>query len=215
MRSRAGIRPTARGPTRVRSSTRRRSACRGLANEHARFCRANIGSLAARSVTVADVAVEGDRARGRFTADGGAYALRTATVELRRAGGRWRLHRLTALTLDRARFARQQARVARLAEPSVSPRQAACVIERLERVPSGELEAALLRSRAAVLADPLLDCAIGPALRDAGLPTTRTRCVVERLRRDPERLVRRLLARTPTAGRELERTFARAGAACE
>lgn len=186
---------------------------RPLADDYARFCRANIDALAARAVAVSDVSVDGARARARFTADGGAYAVRAATVELRKDGGRWRLDRLTALTLDRARFARQQARATRLAD-GVSRRQSQCVIRRLGRVSDAGLEAALVHARAAVLADPLLVCAIRPELLAQGLSQHQTRCVIGQLRREPEAFVRRLLERTAAARRALDRAFTRAGAAC-
>lgn len=187
---------------------------RGLADEYVAFCRAHVAALAARSVHVEDVAVEGDRARARFTADGGAYAVRSASVKLRRVAGRWRLDRLTALSLDRARWARQQARAARLADSGVSATQAACVARRLTRVPDGELERGIVDGDAGMLADPLLVCAVRPQLRAAGLSLVRTRCVGVYLRRDPARLVRRMLDRTAASRRALERAFARAGAAC-
>lgn len=187
---------------------------RGLADEYVAFCRGHVAELAARSVRVDDVAVDGDRARARFTADGGVHAVRSATVELRRVAGRWRLDRLSALRLDRARWARQQARAARRADRGVSAGQAACIARRLARVPDAALETAIVAGDAGLLADPLLVCAVRPQLRAAGLSLRRTRCVVVRLRRDPGRLARRMLDRTAASRRALERAFARAGAAC-
>jgi hypothetical protein len=186
-----------------------------LAVEYERFCAANIRRLTADSVEISEVSVDGARARARFSAAGGAYPIRAATVTLRRIDRRWLLHRLTSLNLDRASFDRLQLELATQPKNGLSRGSAGCLVRRLRTVETARLESAIVAADASLLADPVLLCAVRPDLRAAGFTVAQTSCVIARLReRRGTQLVRLLLAGTPAARRELQRRIGRAAAAC-
>jgi hypothetical protein len=180
-----------------------------------KFCRANIKELAADKVSVFDVRVDGNSAEADFSAGGGQYAFKRATVTLRKSGGQWRMDRLTALELERPQYDEQQEHLAILQKDGLSKNEAACYRRRIERVSDETLSKAIVTSDPSYLADPLLFCVIRPTLRKGGFSTAQTRCVLRRVRGSSARtFVRLTLAGTKDAERAIKRRFRRAATAC-
>lgn len=185
-----------------------------LAQQYEKLCRAEIENLAATSVRVFDVKVDGDRAHATFSATGRQYAFARARVRLRKDDDRWRLDRLTAVKLKREAYDAQQVRVATGGQLAFSQKDAACFGRRLKTVSDAALERALVRSDPAVFADPLLICFVRPRVRAFGLSNSRTRCVILRLRRDGGALVRTALTRTDDSEGALQDMVVQAATAC-
>ncbi|MDX6690152.1 MAG: hypothetical protein QOG15_1609 [Solirubrobacteraceae bacterium] len=176
-------------------------------------CRANPTRFAATEVSVAAVKVTGDAADATFHATGGQYAFARATAALKKSDGRWRLDRLESVRLDRPAYDRRQAQLAS-GVGGLSAADAACFSRRLAKVADAALERAIVAAQPAVFADAFLVCFIRPELRKGGLTLSATRCVVVRLRRDPERLMRLVFGGTKSAQRTLQRDVARAARSC-
>ena len=186
-----------------------------VANSLRKFCRSNIEQLAAQKVNVTDVRVDGSAAQAQFSASGGQYAFKRATITLRKSGGQWRLDRLTALELERPQYDEQQERLAILQENGLSRKEAACYRERIERVSDERLSMAIVASDPSYLADPLLVCVIRPTLRRGGFSDVQTRCILRRVRGSTERaFVRLTLAGTKDAENAIKRRFRDAATAC-
>jgi len=180
-----------------------------------RFCRSNIKELAAKEVNVSDVRVDASTAEADFSASGGQYAFKEATVTLRKSGGEWRMERLKSLALERPAYDKQQERLAILQEDGLSKKEAACYRQRIERVSDEQLSKAIISSDPSYLADPLLVCVIRPTLRRGGFSNVQTRCILRRVRgASARRFVRLTLAGTKTAERTIEQRFKRAARAC-
>jgi hypothetical protein len=180
-----------------------------------KFCRSNIKELAAETVDVSDVRVDGDNAEADFSASGGQYAFKNATVTLRKSGGQWRLDRLKALDLKRPEYDSQQERLAILQANGLSRKEAACYRRRIERVSDKRLSNAIVASDPAYLADPLLVCVIRPTLLRGGFTNAQTRCILRRVRGDSARtFVRLTLAGTKNAERSIKGRFKRAAKTC-
>jgi len=186
-----------------------------VAGEYMRFCRSNIKQLAADEVDVSEVRVDGDRAEVDFSASGGAYAVKKATLALTKQDNEWRLNRLEAIALQRPQFERQQARLTTLATDGLSRTEAACYERRLRRVDDGALERAIVDADPSLLGDYLLVCVYRPELRKAGLSTTQTSCVLRRVQGSSlERFARLALTGTKTAEDAIKGRFRRATTAC-
>lgn len=176
-------------------------------------CRASPKGFAATAVSVSAVSVDGSDADATFTATGGQYAFARATAALKKGDGRWRLDRLTSVKLARPAYDRQQAQLAS-GVGGLSPDDAACFSRRLAKVSDDALGAAIVAARPGVFADAFLVCFIRPELRKGGLTLSRTRCVVVRLRRDPETLMRNVFGGTKAAERTLQQSVLRAARTC-
>lgn len=186
-----------------------------VADSFRKFCRANIKALAAKRVNVSDVRVDGNNAEASFSAGGGQYAFKNATVMLRKSGGQWRMDRLKTLELERPEYDRQQERLAILQEDGLSRKEAACYRRRIERVSDERLSTAIVASDPSYLADPLLVCVIRPTLRRGGFTAGQTRCILRGVRGSSARsFVRLTLTGTTDAQRAIKRRFRRAATAC-
>lgn len=180
-----------------------------------KFCRANISELAAKEVDVSDVRVDGNNAEADFSASGGQYAFKNATVTLRKNGDEWRLDRLKALELSRPEYDEQQERLATKQEGGLTETEAACYRRRIERVSDARLSKAIVSADPSYLADPLLVCVIRPTLRDGGFSNSQTRCILRRVRgQSARRFVQLTLAGTKAAETAIKGRFRRAAAAC-
>ncbi len=141
-------------------TTRDPSACRRLATqrflEQVTFetgaaaheeCRANTRKTdPARSVLISHVMVDGATARAHVAPTGGDADGQAVTYALVKSGGSWKLDRVTAMKIDRARFDAATRR-ALLREPdALTPEQADCVIRQLRPVADERLERALVES---------------------------------------------------------------------
>jgi hypothetical protein len=179
------------------------------------FCRSNIKELAAKQVDVSDVRVDGDTAEADFSATGGQYAYKHATVTLRKSGGEWRLDRLKALELERPEYDERQERLSILQKNGLSRKLAACYRRRIERVSNRRLSSAIVRADPSYLADPSLACVIRPTLRKNGISAVRARCIARRVRgRSARTFVLLTLAQTKRSRHALNQRFRRAAARC-
>lgn len=187
-----------------------------LARQYEKLCRAEIEKLAATSVRVFDVEVDGDRAQAGFSAMGGQYVLADARVQLRRDDDRWRLDRFSTVKLERDAFDAQQVKLATGGRLGFSREDAACFARRLKRVSDAALERAIAQPDPAVFTDPLLICFVRPKLREYGLSNRRTRCVILRLRREADEVARIALAAASARAdqSELQDLVVRAATAC-
>ncbi|HEV7804178.1 MAG TPA: hypothetical protein VGO80_00040 [Solirubrobacteraceae bacterium] len=176
---------------------------------NAKTCRADVRGFTADTLRLSRVKVAGDRATARLVADGGAYGYGTIDLALVRDHV-WKLDRITAVDVDRARFDALQAQFARVGHQTPSPSLLACAKRRLARLSDAQIERAVVRGDSTLVSDPLLVCVVRPQLRRA-LSTALTSCVVAQLRRDDDELVRALLGGDERAGDKL---FARAGERC-
>lgn len=176
---------------------------------NARTCRADVAGYAADAVRLSRVKVDGDRATARLVADGGAYGYGTLDLALVRDRV-WKLDRITAVDVDRARFEALQAHFARVGEDAPPASVLACAKRRIARRSDADIERAVVRADATLVSDPLLVCVVRPQLRRA-LPARLTSCVLAQLRRDDDELLRVLLGGDERAGDKL---FARAGERC-
>jgi hypothetical protein len=176
-------------------------------------CRANTKGFAATAVKVSAVTVDGDAADATFSATGGQYAFAQANAALKKSDGRWRLDRLKSVQLDRPAYDTNQAQLANGAG-ELSAGDSACFSRRVAKVSDATLEAAIVASRPGVFADAFLVCFIRPELRKGGLTLSATRCVVVRLRRDPEALMRTVFGGTKAAERALQGSVTRAARTC-
>ena len=181
-----------------------------------RFCKENIAKLAADKVDVFEVRVDGSNAEADFSAIGGQYAFKSATVTLRKRGDEWRLDRLKALQLQRPLYDEQQERLAVLQEGGLSKREAACYRRRIERVSNARLSKAIVVSDPSYLADPLLVCVIRPELRKGGFSNAQAKCIMTRVRGSSARkFVQLTLAGTKAAQSAIKGRFKRAAQACQ
>jgi hypothetical protein len=176
---------------------------------NARTCRTDVAGFAADAVRLSRVTVDGDRASARLVADGGAYGYGTLDLALVRDHV-WKLDRITAVDVDRAKFDALQAQFAGVRGDAPPPSVLACAKRRIARRSDAQIERAVVRADSTLVSDPLLVCIVRPQLRRALSPQL-TSCVVARLRRDDDELLRVLLGGDEHAGEEL---FARAGRSC-
>lgn len=176
---------------------------------NARTCRADIEGFTADALRLSRVKVDGDRATARLVADGGAYGYGTIDLALVRDHV-WKLDRITAVDVDRARFDALQAQFARVGDDTPSPSLLACAKRRIARLSDAQIERAVVHGDWTLVSDPLLVCVVRPQLRRA-LSTKLTSCVVAQLRRDDDELLRALLGGDEHTGDKL---FARAGESC-
>jgi hypothetical protein len=176
-------------------------------------CRAYPNAFAATAVSVSAVKVKRDDASATFRATGGQYAFARATATLKKADGRWRLDHLTSVQLERNAYALAQSNLVS-GGGKVSRSSYVCFGRRLAKVPDGTLESAIVAARPSVFADTFLVCFIRPELRKGGLSLSQTRCVVVRLRRDPETLMRNVFGGTKAAERTLQQSVSSAARTC-
>lgn len=181
-----------------------------LLDSERRICRADVRTYAARSVKLTRIKVDGDHATVRMQADGGAYGYGTLDLALAR-DGTWKLDRLTAVRIDRAKFNRLQARFASVGEDKLTKAQIACSIRRLGRYSDAELDRATVQGDVGPQIDPLLVCLVRPALRKEGVPIALTSCVLKQLEsmgRDFLRII------VKDDGKQTERLFTGAAQDC-
>jgi hypothetical protein len=175
-----------------------------------RTCRADVDAYAAESVTLSRVRVSGGRATARMQADGGAYGYGVLDVALVKERV-WKLDRIMAVDVDRRRFDELQTRFAS-ARHGATPTAVACAKRRLARIRDAEIERAVVAADVSLVSDPLLVCFVRPQLRRPLSPAV-TGCVVGRLRRRGDELLRVLLGPGRRAGDALFGAVARACAA--
>jgi hypothetical protein len=180
-----------------------------LAAVNAKTCRADVEAYTADAVKLSRVNVDGDRATARLAADGGAYGYGVLELTLVRDGS-WKLDRITAVDLDRAKFDALQAQFAAVGDEDAPPAVTACAKRRIDRLTDAQIERAVVRGDSTLVSDPLLVCVVRPQLRKA-LSLALTSCVLGQLRRDDDALLRVLLREDAKAS---EKLFAAAAEAC-
>jgi hypothetical protein len=114
----------------------------------------------AKAVSIASVNVDGNKATAVYTQKGGDADGQRFTVEFVKTGGRWRFDHLAALTIDRPRFDRSF-RASLLRPPDkLAPAVADCSVRELSKVSDGEIEAAVVQAKPAVVVRPVAFCAL-------------------------------------------------------
>lgn len=92
------------------------------------------------SVTVSKVEVEGEESTANVEFEGGNFDGQTLEVALVKEGGDWKLNELIGFAkFDAGAFVNVLAEQLE-EEPSIKPRVASCIVERLEELPKAELE---------------------------------------------------------------------------
>jgi hypothetical protein len=180
-----------------------------LVKLNAKTCRSDVPTFTADALKLSRVKVTGDRATARMVADGGAYGYGTIDLALVRDGS-WKLDRITAVDVDRARFDALQAQFARVDADPPPPSVSACAKRRIARLSDAEIERAVVEADSTLVSDPLLVCVVRPQLRTA-LPNELTSCVLDALRRDDDEMLKVLLSEDEKG---VEKLFRRAGEAC-
>lgn len=148
-----------------------------------RSCRRQLKSDQAKSVEIDSVDTRASRANAVIHTVGGVLPFEEATVSLRRADGRWRLHRLTDGTLDRPRFF-QVGRDQLTSPPDeLDEDTASCVLRALKEASDEQIVTSYVDGDSEFTLKPALICGIRSGLDDEGASERVQRCVSARLRR--------------------------------
>lgn len=181
---------------------------RAAAKDNERFCRENIARLLPHSIHVSRVDVDGDRAEAEFAPEGGLLVFDEATLELRKSGGRWRVQRLKAITLDRMSFEDGTAKQLTSGADAYSAGSARCFVRRMRRVPDAEIERGIVGADPGFLLDATVRCGLAPELRKQGFSSAQARCFTRGLlRREPTRVMEILLGEGRAADARTGRLF--------
>lgn len=169
-------------------------------------CRREVKNDQAKSVEIKSVDRRESRASAVFHTEGGVLPFEEATVSLRRADRRWRVHRLTAATLDRPRFFQVGRRQLTAPPNRLSDDTASCVLRALKEVSDTRIVASYVDGEASFILNPALICGVRQGLDEEGASEREQRCMTGRLRRALEArggdaLLEGMLAETPGAQR--------------
>jgi hypothetical protein len=147
-------------------------------------CRDDADHPAATSLKIDAVRVSGPRASADIRPSGGALPFKTATIGLRKSGGKWKVSRLKSGVLDREAFFAVLRR--QFAEPPDAVPQAIadCAAKDLEGESDRRLTRAYLKPERIVFIIPVLLCTTRTQLQDAGVPAAIVACMTRRFRRE-------------------------------
>lgn len=140
-------------------------------------CRDEADEPGATSVKIGRVEVDGERAEAQVEPKGGTLTLKEATFALLKDGDRWKIHRLTAGTLDRPAFLREARKGLREESEESDEAQVGCVVAALERRRDAEIMKLFLDGDARVLVVPTLVCEIGSQIPQTQATAAFSRCV--------------------------------------
>jgi hypothetical protein len=144
------------------------------------LCEAHVAAFAARSLRFSGVRVSGDRAKASVVATGGSYGFGKMTFALVHDGV-WKVDRMTAFDIDRAKFDAVQRRLAKLGEQAITSEQLDCTLRRYSRLGERELERAIITFDPKLATDPALVCVVRPELRRQGLSVAQAGCIIRAL----------------------------------
>jgi hypothetical protein len=116
--------------------------------------------LAADSVAISKVKIEGDRATAQMAVTGSRFDGQVLVVSLVKKGGQWKMDHIDAfIDFDGDRFAEEFVIVHERAH-DLRPGQVACVEESLKGVPPAQLEKLVLSGDPKALRKPFLHCIV-------------------------------------------------------
>jgi hypothetical protein len=147
-----------------------------------RSCRADADQVAAKTLSIDGVTVDGAGAEAKISPSGGTLPFDKATLALRKSGGRWRLSRLRAGTLDRAAFGRVLR--SQLAGDDVSAETADCAVGDLAGTSDSEIVRAYVQPDPRILVVPIAVCTIRTGLARQGLPSNLINCITGGARKE-------------------------------
>lgn len=149
-------------------------------------CRDDADNPAATALKIDAVRVSGPRASADIRPSGGALPFKTATIGLRKSGGKWKVSRLKSGVLDRAAFFRVLRR--QFAEPPDAVPQAIadCAAKDLEGESDSRLTRAYLEPEPVVFIIPVLLCTTRGELQRSGVPAAIVECMTRLFRRELE-----------------------------
>lgn len=145
-----------------------------------RICRRDVGAFGARRVTLTGIEVRGNHATGRLVSDGGQFGFGELSVAFERDGA-WKLDRITALRLDRAKFDAMERQLAVLGQGGLGDAQRTCAERQVERLSDAEVVDEIVRPDARQLVGEIVTCGVEPALRRTSTAPM-VACVLGRLR---------------------------------
>lgn len=168
-------------------------------------CRHGADEPGATTVSVDSVTVHGTKASADIRPSGGSLPFKTATLAVRKEGGRWKVSRLTSGTLDREAFDRGL--FEDLSKPPHPLREPLpeCAVRELGATDDPEIVRALIKPDVGVFAVPVAICIVRVELDGERLPRTLTECVVRGFRRELSNgALARRLSRGASAGSVLQ-----------
>lgn len=147
-------------------------------------CRKDADEVAATSVAVSRVEVDGTRAEADAEPKGGGLTLRKATFTLRKDGRRWKIDRLKAGTLDRAAFLTEARKQMREPPEALSEAVTHCVVRELRATTDAVLIRIFVASDPRPLLLPTVDCALRSELPRTAQAAPFVTCVTQGARRE-------------------------------
>lgn len=147
-------------------------------------CRDNADEDAATAVEITRVDIDGARAEAVAEPKGGGLTMRTATFSLLKDGGRWKIDRLKAGTLDRAAFMRYGRKELREPPSSLSEEATHCVMRELRSRPDEVLVRIFVASDLRTLLVPTVVCALRHELPQSAQAAPFVACVTKAVRRE-------------------------------
>jgi hypothetical protein len=161
-----------------------RGSSRSGSSSSARFCAATQPSGSAATTTSlsrhpsrSSVRVDGPRAGADVRPRGGTWTFKTASIGLRKAGGRWQLDRLKGGTLDRAALSARLRKGPRSASDELPDGVHNCLLRVLRTSDDKELVRAIVGPDVHVFLLPSVICGLGPAPYARGVPSSVRTCV--------------------------------------
>ena len=151
-----------------------------------KICRDDADHPAATSLKIDAVRVSGPRAAADIRPSGGGLPFKSATIGLRKSGGKWKVSRLKSGVLDRDAFFRVVRR--QLAEPpdAVPEAIASCAAKDLQSKSDSRLTRAYIKPERVVFIIPVLLCTTSSELRRSGVPAPIVACMTRLFRRELE-----------------------------
>ena len=149
-----------------------------------RECRSEADEPGAASASVTRVTVDGDRATADVEPRGGSFTFRRATFGMRKQGGRWKVDRMTAGTLDRPAFMRDARKEMREPPDALSPGVTSCVLGELAGVQDAALVGIYVNSDVRVIVVPMVVCVMREQLAGDPRVTPLLGCIGEGIRRE-------------------------------
>jgi hypothetical protein len=147
-----------------------------------RSCRDDADRAGAKTVSIDRVAVDGATAEVDMRPRGGDIAMRTVTLRLVKAGGRWKVDGLVRGTLDRPEFQRV---IRQQLDDAKSPLPAAtidCMVADLRTVSDGEIERALIAADQRPYVISAAVCSVVAGLGDQGVSSSVVSCIKKGIR---------------------------------